>query len=87
MVIFLPLVLVLLIFGLVRGETNILFLLPTLIVLAAGAAFMSIAMRDGQKKRDPSVRTLPSDHLRRQVYMAVRPHRSRQRRSRDVNSE
>jgi hypothetical protein len=87
MVIFLPLVLVLLVFGLLAGETNIVFLVPMLLTLAVGAVFVNIAMRDGRRKRDPSVPTLPADHLRRQVYMALRPHRSRQRRRRDAKSE
>jgi hypothetical protein len=87
MVIFLPLVLLLLVFGLLRGETNIVFLLPTLLALGAGAVFVTIAMRDGRTKRDPSVPRLPTDHLRRQMYMALRPHRLRQRRARDPNAE
>ena len=87
MVIFLPLVLLLLVFGLASGETNIVFLLPTLLALGAGAVFVTIALRDGRSKRDRSVPTLPTDHLRRQMYMALRPHRFRQRRDRDAKSE
>ena len=87
MVIFLPLVLLLFVFGLLSGETNIVFLLPMLLMLGAGAVFVTVALRDGRKKRDPSVLTLPADHLRRQVYMTLRPHRFRQRGARDPKSE
>ena len=87
MVIFLPLVLVLLIFGVLRGESNIVLVLPMLLVLGAGVIFVTIALRDGRTPRDPSVRQLPTDHLRRQMYMALRPRRSRRQQGQDERSE
>ena len=87
MIIFLPLVLLFLVFGLFSGQTNIVLVLPMLLTLGAGAIFVSIAMRDGREKRDPSVPTLPADHLRRHMYLTVKPHRLTQRRSPDVKSE
>lgn len=87
MVIFLPLVLVLFVFGLLSGGTNIVFVLPMLVALGLGAVFVTIAMRDGRPTRNPSVRTLPTDHLRRQMFLALRPHRSRRQHDRDANSE
>jgi hypothetical protein len=76
-VIFLPLILVLLVFGALSGQTSIVVLLPMAAVLAAGAVFITIAMRDGRRPPDPSVRVLPTDHLRRQLYLALRPPRSK----------
>jgi hypothetical protein len=74
-VIFLPVVLLLLAFGLLSGATNLVVLLPMVLALGAGAVFVGIALRDGRPPRDPSVRQLPTDHLRRQMYLALRPHR------------
>ncbi|MEW6472274.1 MAG: hypothetical protein AB1679_08385 [Actinomycetota bacterium] len=86
MIIFLPLILLFLVFGVLSGQTNIVFLLPTLLLLGAGAVFVTIALRDGRPKRDPSVRSLPTDHLRRQLHLALRPHRNSERRSRTTRS-
>jgi hypothetical protein len=86
-VILLPLVLVLLVFGLLSGSTNIVLLLPAAIFLGAGAVFITIAMRDGRKPPDRSVRQLPTDHLRRQMYMALRPPHSRRRHGRDAEEK
>jgi len=83
-VIFLPLVIVLLVFGVLSGSTNIVLLLPMALFLGAGAVFITIAMRDGRRPPDRSVRQLPTDHLRRQMYMALRPHRSRRRHGPDA---
>jgi hypothetical protein len=87
MVVFLPLVVVLLVFGLLSGGTNVALLLPTMLVLGAGAVFVTVALRDGRPPRDPSVRQLPTDHLRRQMYLALRPPRSRRKPGRDAESE
>jgi hypothetical protein len=84
MVIFLPLVIVLLVFGLLSGSTNIVLLLPIAAFVGAGAVFITIAMRDGRRTPDRSVRQLPTDHLRRQMFMALRPHRSKRKHDRDA---
>lgn len=85
MVIFLPLILVLLVFGLLGGQTSIVVLLPMVAVLGAGAVVITIALRDG-KPPDPSVRKLPTDHLRRQLYLALRRPHSKRGRGRDRES-
>jgi hypothetical protein len=87
MVIFLPLIVVLLVFGLLSGSTNIVLLLPMAVVLGAGAVFITIAMRDGRRTPDRSVRQLPTDHLRRQLYLALRPRRSGRRHGRNAKGE
>lgn len=87
MVIVLPLVLVLLAFGVLSGETNLVLLLPMLLLLGAGAVFITIALRDGPRTTDRSVRRLPTDHLRRQVYLALRPPRFGRKPGRDARSD
>ena len=87
MVIFLPLVVVFLVFGLLSGATNIVLLLPAGLLLGVGAVFITIAMRDRRPTTDRSVRQLPTDHLRRQMYMALRPRRSRRQHDRDATDE
>jgi hypothetical protein len=87
MVILLPLVLVLLAFGLLSGAAEAVVLLPVILMLGAGVVFINIALRDGRRPPDRSVRQLPTDHLRRQMYMALRPNRSRKRPGRDTEGE
>ena len=86
MVIFLPIVLLLLVFALASGATSGFFLLPTIVALGAGVVVIRVAMRDGRAKPDPSVRTLPTDHLRRQMYRALRPPSSKRRRGGDEDA-
>ena len=87
MVIFLPLILVLLAFGVMSGNSNLVVLLPTALVLGAGAVFINIAMRDGRRPPDRSVRRLPTGHLQRQMYMALRPRRPKRRDDGDGNGQ
>ena len=75
MVIVVPLVVLLLVFGLASGSTNFIVLLPILIFGGAGAFFISIAIRDGRPPVNRSVRRLPTGHLQRQMYLALRPRR------------
>jgi hypothetical protein len=86
-VIFLPVILLLLVFGLLSGESSIVVLLPMMLVLGAGAVFITIALRDGRRPPDPSVRQLPTDHLRRKMFMALRPPRPRGRHDRDAEGD
>lgn len=75
MVIFLPLFMILLVLGALRGGgSHIAVLLPTLVLLGAGAAVMNIAMRDGRRKKDPRVSVLPDNRLSRQMRATLRPH-------------
>jgi hypothetical protein len=87
-VIFLPLVLLVLVFGVLGGGgSNVVVLLPMVLMLGAGAVFVGIAMRDGRPPPNPSVRQLPTDHLRRKMYLALRPHRSRRQQGRDETAD
>jgi hypothetical protein len=76
MIIFLPLVLMFLLVSAFRGGTNVVLLLPMLLMLGAGAVFMTIAMRDGRsRRRDRSVPVMPTHPLSRQIHSALRTHR------------
>jgi hypothetical protein len=72
MVIFLPLLLMLLVLSAMRGETNIILLLPMGLMLALGAVFVTIALGDGTRKKDPSIPVLPTNPLSRQLHSALR---------------
>lgn len=86
--IFLPLVVLLLVLGMVGGAgSNLVVLLPMVLMLGAGAVFVTIAMRDGRPPSNPSVRQLPTDHLRRQMFLALRPHRSRRQKGRGETAD
>jgi hypothetical protein len=77
-VIFLPVVLLLLAFGVLGGAgTNFVVLLPMVVMLGAGAFVVSNVLREARPPRNPSVRQLPTDHLRRQMFLALRPRRPR----------
>jgi hypothetical protein len=76
MVIFLPLILTLLMVSLLRGETNVILLLPTCLMLAVGAVYVAIALRDGTgRKKDRSTPVLPTNPLSRQMHSALRTQR------------
>jgi hypothetical protein len=75
-VILLPAVLlVVVIFTFSSGSMGLMVLLPMLLVVAAGGAFVNFVLQEGRARRDMSVRQIPTDHLRRQMYMALRPQR------------
>jgi hypothetical protein len=84
MVIVLPVILVVLLLGLAGGSSNFIVLLPIIIFGGGGAVFIAIAMRDGRKPPDRSVRRLPTGHLERQIYLAVRPRRPKPQDDRDT---
>ena len=76
MVILLPVVLlVLLIFSYASGSTDLMVLTPMVLVGVAGGIFVTVVLREGEARRDSSVRRMPTDHLRRQLYLALRPQR------------
>lgn len=83
MVVFLPIVLLFFVFAVLSGETNMVVMLPTVAVLIGGAFVVRIAMADGQRPKDRSVRTLPTGHLQRQMHRALRPHSASTRRRSD----
>ncbi len=84
MVIVLPIILMVLLLGLLGGSTNFIVMLPIIIFGGGGAVFIGIAMRDGRKTPDRSVRRLPTGHLERQIYRALRPPRPKQQDDRDA---
>jgi membrane protein DedA with SNARE-associated domain len=86
-IIFLPVVVLLLVFGFVSGSATLDVLLPMVIVLAAGAAFVSYVLREGRPAQNPAVRQMPTDHLRRQMYLALRPQRRAFRQQQDQKKE
>jgi hypothetical protein len=87
-VILLPIVLLLLVFGMLgTAGTSFVVLLPMLIVLGAGAAVVTMVLRDARPPRNPSVRQLPTDHLRRQMFLALRPRRPRRQQGKDETGD
>jgi hypothetical protein len=76
-IVLLPVILTLLVLGALRGGTNMVLLLPTLIFLGAGAVVVMIADRDMRARRSRSVRVLPTSHLSRKMRSALRPERPR----------
>jgi hypothetical protein len=82
-VIVLPLVVLILVLGLRTDSPAIILLLP--VVLAGGGAALVInkVLREGRRPPDRSVRQLPTNHLRRQMYMALRPRRPKRPQERD----
>ena len=77
MVIFLPLFLTLMVLGMLRGGTNMVLLLPMLLMLGAGAIAVTIAMRDGRRRRDRSIPVLPDNPLSRRMRATLRPKRTK----------
>jgi hypothetical protein len=75
-VILLPLILILLILGALRGGTNVVLLLPMLLTLGAGAIFVAIAENDAKRRRPGrSLPVIPTNHLARKMRSALKPHR------------
>jgi hypothetical protein len=87
MVLVIPFVIVVVLFTLMRGDSFLLVLLPTVVMVGLGVVFVSIALQDGRSMRHRSVRRLPTDHLRRQLFLALRPTRPGSRRNRDRKPE
>jgi hypothetical protein len=84
----LPIIVLLFIIGLMgRGGTGMLVLLPIVIMVGAGAVVVSMVLHEGRPKRNPSVRQLPTDHLRRQMFLALRPNRGKRKQERGKPEE
>ena len=79
----LPLVVLLFVVGLVSGSPALILLFPVVLAGGGAAIVISKVLREGQRPPDPSVRQLPTDHLRRQMYMALRPPRPKRKPGRD----
>ncbi len=76
MVILLPVIVILLIFSALRGGTNVVLLLPALLLLGAGAIFVAIAENDAKRRRPGrSLRVIPTNHLTRKMHAALKPQR------------
>ena len=72
----LPVVVLLLVFALLTGGSMVLMPLVVVLVLAGAGAFMiGRVLKEGRRPPDRSVRALPTDHLRRQMFLALRPNR------------
>ena len=76
MAVLLPLIVIFLLLGALRGGTNFMLLLPTLLTLGAGAIFVAIAQNDA-KRRNPgrSLPRIPTNHLARKMRSALKPQR------------
>jgi hypothetical protein len=75
-VILLPFVLVVLVFGLLGGgRSSFMVLLPMAFALGAGTFVVTMVLRDAKPPRNPGVRQLPTEHLQRHMYKALRPRR------------
>jgi len=83
MVFVLPLVVLLLLFGLASGSGFIMVLFPVVLFGSLAAAFITFVLREGRRAPDRSVRHLPTDHLQRQMYMALRPRRPKRPKDQD----
>ena len=82
-VIVLPLIVVILVFGLASGSPAIILLLPVVLAGGGAAIVINMVLREGRRPPDRSVRQLPTNHLRRQMYMALRPPRPKRKQGGD----
>lgn len=88
MVILLPFVLVVLAFGLLGGgRSSFMVLLPMAFALGAGTFVVIMVLRDAKPPRNPGVRQLPTEHLQRHMYKALRPRRPRPQKGNDETSD
>ena len=79
----LPIIVLLFIIGVMsRGGTGMLVLLPIVIMGGAALVLIRMVLNEGRPRRNPSVPQLPTDHLRRQMFLALRPNRGKRRQER-----
>ena len=77
----LPIVVLLILIGVMgRGGTGMLVLLPIVVMGGAALVVVRMVLHEGRPPRNPMVRQLPTDHLRRQMFLALRPNRGTKRR-------
>jgi hypothetical protein len=86
-VIVLPVIVLLLVVGLMSGTTDMVVLIPIVVTAGAGAIVFGNVLREGRRPPDRSVPRLPTDHLRRQMFLALRPDRRSVRRQREKDEE
>ena len=83
MVFVVPIVVLLVLFALASGSGFIMILFPVVLFGSLAAAFIGFVLKEGRRPPDRSVRQLPTDHLRRQMYKALRPPRPKRKPDRD----
>jgi hypothetical protein len=66
----------------VSGGSHFVLVLPLALALAS-ATVITMVLRDARPPRNPGVRQIPTDHLRRQMFMALRPRRPKPPRGKD----
>jgi hypothetical protein len=87
-VILLPFVFVVLIIGLMGGgRSSFMVLLPMAFALGAGTFVVTMVLRDAKPPGNPGVRQLPTEHLQRHMYKALRPRRPKPPKSTDERSD
>ena len=84
MVVGVSLILLVLFFGLASGSTGIIILLPVVVFGGLAAVFITSVIRDARPPANRSVRRLPTGHLQRQMYLALRPRRPKPPQDRDA---
>jgi len=77
MVIAVSLIVLVLLLGLLSGSTSIIILLPVVVFGGLAAVFITTVIREARPPINRSVRQLPTGHLQRQMYLALRPRRPR----------
>ena len=83
MVFVVPVVVVMLLFALASGSGFIMVLFPVVLFGSLAAAFIGFVLKDGRRAPDRSIRQLPTNHLQRQMYMALRPRRPKRPKDQD----
>jgi hypothetical protein len=87
-VVLLPIVLVVLVVGLLGGgRSSFMVLLPMAFALGAGTFLITMVLRDAKPPRNPGVRQLPTEHLQRHMYKALRPRRPKRQQGKDDTSD
>jgi hypothetical protein len=87
-VVLLPIVLVVLVVGLLGGgRSSFMVLLPMAFALGAGMFLITMVLRDAKPPRNPGVRQLPTEHLQRHMYKALRPRRPKSQQGKDDTSD
>lgn len=85
--ILLPFVFIVVIAGLMGGgRSSFMVLLPMAFALGAGTFVVTMVLRDAKPPKHPGVRQLPTEHLQRHMYKALRPRRPKPSQDKDETS-